>query len=295
MSNPSKLTHASPSGAILPENHHFPRHEGQPDHGGCSAEWNTSERGGISNAHRAQGTQEYCAPVRQGVCDSRPSSKGTSSTCTPGPVPMLEECPSCQGVEECYTRVGTTAVSRESNSTSGGGETGHLVPVRSANTKEREGLSPQGSPSPGHPSFQEGSPNRSTSLAGQGLQNRCTPLTANPEGRKRPVNLRLVRPGHEGADFDATQEESADSAREHHWNSAVYEQGCPLSEHPLPGSDQGVTPTDALGQQEDKDPNRDIGGRKTPTSSTCARRPVRQADTKDTSECRTLESQTTAE
>ena len=112
MSNPAKNQHASPSGAILPENHHFPRHEGQEDYSpgnssdreGCQLQVVTPiTKGGssssdptedVSSTDTPSGTSSTCTLDPKGVdqTDTPPTVahfadtlKGATSTCTPDP------------------------------------------------------------------------------------------------------------------------------------------------------------------------------------------------------------------
>ncbi len=89
--------HASPSGAILPENHHFPRTERQRDQGGCLVKLNTPETGGCqlqvdasttkggSSASDPQGAKEESFTPDQAVSSTANPElpKGASLTCNP--------------------------------------------------------------------------------------------------------------------------------------------------------------------------------------------------------------------
>jgi len=95
--HPIKDTHASPSGAILPENQHFPRTEGQRDHGGCLVKLDTpetercqlqvdasAEEHGTTGSD-PHGAKESFAPDQAVSSTANPAGlpKGASSTCTP--------------------------------------------------------------------------------------------------------------------------------------------------------------------------------------------------------------------
>lgn len=90
MSTATNRKHASPSGAILPENHHFPRHGGQEDY----SPGNSSDREGCQ--------LQVVTPITKGGSSSSDPTENVSSTDTPRDA--TSTCtPDPKGVEQTDT------------------------------------------------------------------------------------------------------------------------------------------------------------------------------------------------
>ena len=96
---PTKHT-PSPSGAILPENHHFPRHEGQLDHGRRQLEVDTSTGGRVYSLTEhplepGKGGSLTSIPTGGTLCaDPRP--KGVQGSWIPQKVVPQQDNPKCR-------------------------------------------------------------------------------------------------------------------------------------------------------------------------------------------------------
>lgn len=92
--------HASPSGAILPENHHFPRHEGQLDHGRCQLKVDTSTSVEVLSLTEhpfepGEGGSLTSIPTG-GTLSADPHPKGVQGSCTPQKVVPQQDNSKCR-------------------------------------------------------------------------------------------------------------------------------------------------------------------------------------------------------